>query len=239
MRFKMVISLVISGLIACASVIAAANEKTDGDPISGEWSVSFYVQGTTTPATFNLKLDGDKVTGTADSAHTGAGTVRDGSWKENKLSFTLDFAKHESVALTGNLQGDKLVGEFTTEGFSARWEATRKAPEKPADAGAAPKTQPGSEAISGEWKATFEAQGDQVPVTLKLQADGNKLTGTTDSPHLGQGKITNGSLNGDALSFTIDSAMGAINVTATYKDGKLAGNYEAGPMKGAWQASKN
>ncbi len=242
MRLKIVMGLVVSALIAGMSLVslasgAALDERMDVDPISGEWSVSFYVQGTTTPATFKLKLDGNKVTGKVDSAHTGPGTLRDGSWVENKLSFTVDFAKHESIAISGHLEGDKLIGEFTTEGFTAKWDARKKADNKATAAVAAPIL--AVDAISGEWNATFEAQGTQVPVTLKLEADGNKLTGTSDSPHLGSGKITNGTRNGDALSFTIDGPMGTINVGGTYKDGKLAGQFEAGPMKGTWQASKN
>jgi hypothetical protein len=96
------------------------------DPISGEWNVSFFVNGQTTPATFTLKLDGNKITGTAFSEHTGPGTVRDGSWNNGKLSFALDFKKHDSVVITGGLKESKLVGEFTTEGFTATWEATKK-----------------------------------------------------------------------------------------------------------------
>jgi hypothetical protein len=78
------------------------------------------------PVTFDLKLEGTKVTGTAASDHTGAGTVRDGSWSDGKLSFTLDFKKHESIALKGALKEGKLVGEFTTEGFTSTWEASKK-----------------------------------------------------------------------------------------------------------------
>ncbi|MEP6741620.1 MAG: DUF885 family protein [bacterium] len=109
--------------------IVSANES---DPISGQWDVSFYVQGSIYPATFTLKLTGDKVTGTAYSDHTGAGTLREGSWIENRLRFTIDFAKHESIAITGRLDNDKLVGEFTTEGFTAKWEAKKKAVTNPA-----------------------------------------------------------------------------------------------------------
>ncbi|MEO7971450.1 MAG: hypothetical protein ABI698_09130 [bacterium] len=241
MRFKSLITLLVAALMAGVFSVSAStlNEKMDGDPISGAWDVSFYVQGRTTPATFILKLDGNKVTGTVDSAHTGPGTLRDGSWVENKLSFTVDFAKHESIALGAHLEGEKLVGEFTTEGFTAKWEATKKADSQPAAAAVpAPNAPLTAAALSGEWAATFETQGEQVPVTLKLQADGNKFTGTSDSPHLGPGKITNGSWSGDSLSFTLDGPMGAIKVSATYKDGKLAGQYEAGPMKGAWKAGK-
>jgi len=96
------------------------------DLITGEWTVSFFVNGHSTPATFVLKLDGDKVTGTANSDHTGQGTVRDGKFEKGKLSFTLDFQKHESIAINGELKGEKLAGEFRTEGFVANWEAVKK-----------------------------------------------------------------------------------------------------------------
>lgn len=138
MRLKTCLSLILLALAAsvpsaCSAATTLHNEimrsevlYEDSDPISGEWEVSFYVHGATTPAIFRLKLDGDKVTGTAESAHTGPGTVRDGAWTENKLSFTLDFKKHESIAITGSLKDGKLVGEFRTEGFVEKWEATKK-----------------------------------------------------------------------------------------------------------------
>lgn len=96
------------------------------DPISGEWNVSFFVHDSKTLATFTLKLEGTKVTGTAYSDHTGPGVVRDGNWADGKLSFTLDFKKHESIAITGGLQEGKLVGNFQTEGFTDKWEAKKK-----------------------------------------------------------------------------------------------------------------
>ena len=132
MRLKTVVSLILMALVIGATSLFAARVhhpalKQDPDSISGECEVSFFVQGTTTPATFKLKLDGDKVTGTAESAHTGPGTLRDGSWANNKLSFTLDFKAHESIAVTGSLKDGKLIGEFRTEGFVSTWEARRKA----------------------------------------------------------------------------------------------------------------
>jgi len=107
-----------------ASSLVAADDSDD--PISGEWNVSFFVNGQTTPATFNLKLEGNKITGTVYSEHTGPGTIRDGAWDNGKLSFTLDFKKHDSVVIKGSLQEAKLIGEFTTEGFTSNWEAKKK-----------------------------------------------------------------------------------------------------------------
>ena len=100
--------------------------RNDADPITGEWNVSFFVHDTTTPATFNLKLAGAKVTGTVYSEHTGAGTVREGKWADGKLTLMIDFAKHESIAVDGALKDGKLAGEFHTEGFTAKWEAKKK-----------------------------------------------------------------------------------------------------------------
>ena len=102
----------------------ATNEGSDS--ITGEWNVSFFVHNSKTPATFTLKLEGNKITGTAYSDHTGEGTIRDGKWENGKLSFSLDFKKHESIAITGALKDGKLAGEFTTEGFTEKWEAVRK-----------------------------------------------------------------------------------------------------------------
>ena len=126
-------------LTACSAIAKhhaafTANERTtsapiandDSDPISGEWNVSFFVHDTTTPATFNLKLAGTKVTGTVYSEHTGPGTVREGKWADGKLALMLDFKNHESIAVDGAMKDGKLAGEFHTEGFTARWEAKRK-----------------------------------------------------------------------------------------------------------------
>lgn len=103
-----------------------AVQGNQADPISGAWDASFFVQGTTAPATFDFKLEGTKVTGTATSDHTGPGTIRDGSWADGKLSITLDFKNHESIVVKGTLKDGKLVGEFTTEGFTSNWEAVKK-----------------------------------------------------------------------------------------------------------------
>jgi hypothetical protein len=126
-----VLTLATIFLSACSAVakhhdglFQPANNQND--PVSGEWDVSFFVHEKKTPATFTLKLEGTKISGTAYSDHTGAGTVRDGKWVDGKLSFTLDFKKHESIAITGVVKEGKLVGQFTTEGFTEKWEAIKK-----------------------------------------------------------------------------------------------------------------
>lgn len=233
-----VITMAMGAAVFSATAPAAGSSQA-ADPISGEWEVSFFVQGTTSPATFNLKLDGDKVTGTAASAHTGPGTLRDGSWANNKLSFTLEFKSHESIAVTGSLQDGKLAGEFRTEGFVSKWEAKRKAAAAANTAGkaAAQPVSAGGDSISGEWETNFVAQGTSAPATLKLKLDGDKVSGTFVSPHLGEGVIV-GSWKADELSLTMDSSHMTAAITGKLKDGKLLGSFESGAMKGTWEAKK-
>jgi len=141
MRFKtsvlaamIFVTILLTACSAIASHHAAfvGNERAtpiaseDPDPISGEWNVSFFVHDTTTPATFNLKLAGTKVTGTVYSEHTGPGTVREGKWTDGKLTLIFDFKNHESIAVDGAIKDGKLAGEFHTEGFTAKWEAKKK-----------------------------------------------------------------------------------------------------------------
>ena len=130
MRLRRLMSLVAIAVMAsaCSSVTALHHKmmKDKTDPISGEWDVLFTLQGTTVPGKFKLKLDGDKVTGTAESEHTGPGTLSKGTWVEHKISFTLDFAAHDSIAVTGTMKDGKLMGEFRTEGMQGSWEAKKK-----------------------------------------------------------------------------------------------------------------
>jgi hypothetical protein len=243
MRFGILVSLLLVATLAGGATVFSAAAYRAGlaqttDPISGEWDVSFSVQGTTTPASFNLKLEGDKVTGTAASAHTGPGTLRDGKWANNMLSFTVDFKSHESIAITGSLQNEKLAGEFRTEGFVSKWEAKRKSAAAANSASATAQPAPaGTDSISGEWDTTFVAQGTSAPATLKLKLDGEKVSGTFASPHLGEGTII-GSWKADALSCTMDSSHMTAAITGKLKDGKLIGAFESGAMKGTWEAKK-
>ena len=109
-------------LLAVASLAVLS-----ADPISGSWAATFQVEGyPPTPAMFEFKLDGQRVTGSIKSDHTGPGKVTEGKWVNDTLSFTAVFENHESIAIWGHIEADKLVGEFKTEGFVAKWEAKKQ-----------------------------------------------------------------------------------------------------------------
>lgn len=110
-------------ILGIYSSVSVAGQKHD--PVSGEWQIVFSIAGQTAEGTLKLKLDGDKVTGTIESAHTGPGTVSKGKFVDGKLSFTADFTKHESIDITGTVKDGKLSGEFATEGMTGTWEAKK------------------------------------------------------------------------------------------------------------------
>ena len=127
--------LMMSGLFSGILLIGASgSHATSPDPLSGTWDVTFHIQNMTTPATFSFTVDGNTLTGTANSDHTGPGKIREGgSFRDNALTFTLDFRAHESIDVTGTLENGRLAGEFRTEGMVGHWDAKRRASEGNAD----------------------------------------------------------------------------------------------------------
>jgi hypothetical protein len=109
-----------------ASSVASAQQGTQpSGAIAGEWNITFMVQGQSASGTLVLAVAGEKLTGTVETQHTGPGKLLDGKFAASKLSATCVFERHESILLKGELQGDKLVGTFQTEGNEGKWEATR------------------------------------------------------------------------------------------------------------------
>jgi hypothetical protein len=66
--------------------------------------------------------------------------------------------------------------------------------------------------VNGKWKASFQdPNGQNMEIIFDLKVDGEKLTGTADSP-MGNNTITEGKLVGDAISFTVDAPAAFIGV---------------------------
>ena len=124
-----VLELKRAGTAGAAPAVTAAPKKESapaaGDPLTGEWDAAADAQGTSIPFTLKLKLEGDKVSGTSESAQ-GAVPLSKGSWTANKLSFTMD-TPNGSIGMTATIKDGKLVGEFDFAGqMTGKWEATKK-----------------------------------------------------------------------------------------------------------------
>jgi hypothetical protein len=102
-----------------------AKPEMSADPVSGEWDATVDVQGQQFPFTLKLKLEGEKVTGTSDSAQ-GSAAVSNGTFKGDKLSFSLD-TPNGAVSMTATVKDGKMTGDFDFAGqFQGKWEAKKK-----------------------------------------------------------------------------------------------------------------
>ena len=121
----MILKSVLFTLVLALFTFSSTASTSKTESIKGEWLGVFSIAGHTADVVLKFDVHGSKVTGTVSSEHTGPGTITDGKWKHGKLTCTLKFEKHESIAFTGWLKDGKPEGEFKTEGMTGTWTATR------------------------------------------------------------------------------------------------------------------
>lgn len=82
--------------------------------------------------------------------------------------------------------------------------------------------------VAGKWKLTVDFQGQQLPVTLKLEQDGEKVTGVLETM-LGNGKIADGKMSGNKLSAVANAEMQGQPIEFSIT-GKVDGDSVAGTL---------
>jgi hypothetical protein len=93
--------------------------------------------------------------------------------------------------------------------------------------------------VSGTWKGSFDFQGTSVPLTLHLNMDGSKVTGTVEGLQTSPAEIHEGVLNGDALSFWLNSDYEGQTYKLVYK-GKVTADaisFDFGTDEGSWSTT--
>jgi len=77
------------------------------------------------PFLLTLKIDGEKVSGNS-SSQLGEATVKEGTWKDGKLVFSLE-GSNGTIALSATVVEGKLSGEFDYSGqLQGKWVAVKK-----------------------------------------------------------------------------------------------------------------
>jgi len=77
--------------------------------------------------------------------------------------------------------------------------------------------------VSGTWKAAIETPNGPLETTFHFKVDGNKLIGSTSNQFVGETPISDGKVDGDSLSFTVNASFNGNDVTLNYKV-KVAGD---------------
>lgn len=94
--------------------------------------------------------------------------------------------------------------------------------------------------LTGAWSCVSHGgqQGD-MNFTLDLQQNGENVSGDVSSP-LGDADLSSGTFKNNQLTVTIDGGDNVYTLTATFKDGKLAGKWSTSSSgdKGTWEGKK-
>ncbi len=79
--------------------------------------------------------------------------------------------------------------------------------------------------ITGTWKGSMETPQGAMDITFTFKAAGNALTGTVSNPMGGDNPISEGKIEGDALSFVLAVDFGGNAMKISYK-GKVLSEKE-------------
>ncbi|MGC9969357.1 MAG: hypothetical protein ABSE56_02085 [Bryobacteraceae bacterium] len=80
-----------------------------------------------------------------------------------------------------------------------------------------------AENVGGKWTASVEGpNGDKMDIAYNFKVDGAKLTGTVTDP-MGEGAISDGKVDGDAISFVVVRDFGGNEMKILHK-GKVSGD---------------
>jgi len=110
---------------AAAATPAASAAPAGAVDLNGQWDAVADANGQPFPFLLTLKIDGDKVSGNS-SSQLGEATIKDGTWKEGKLVFSLE-GSNGTIALSATVVEGKLSGEFDYAGqLQGKWVAVKK-----------------------------------------------------------------------------------------------------------------
>ena len=105
-----------------APTVAAGRGAVD---LTGQWEAVADANGQPFPFLLTLKIDGEKVSGNS-SSQLGEATVKEGTWKDGKLVFSLE-GSNGTIALSATVVEGKLSGEFDYAGqLQGKWVAVKK-----------------------------------------------------------------------------------------------------------------
>lgn len=226
--------------VACAIPIMA-----QGGGVAGSWDLTLNSPQGTFNLQFNLKQDGEKVTGVVKSQR--GELPLEGTVKGNDvtLKWTTKFQENDlPVTLTGALDGNTMKGSadyggFAQGDFSAKrgGDSASPAPTSPASAAPADKTD-----VSGAWAFQVETPAGSGTPTFTFKQEGEKLTGQYKGA-FGEAPLT-GTVKGNKIEFSIKVQAEGQEATLTYKgtvekDGTMKGTVDLGEVgSGTWTGKR-
>jgi hypothetical protein len=220
------------GLVAFLMVLPAANAAD----VSGTWKGALDFEGSNVPLTFHFTIADGAVTGTVEGMPTTPAEIHDGIVDGGTVTFWVnsDYQGQTYKLMfkgTVSAAGDQIAFTFGTEdgSWSAQMTAAKSAETPPAPA-------PAEIDITGTWKGNFDFQGTSMPLTLHLTSGNGVVTGTVEGLPTTPAEIHEGKLDGDIVTFWVNTDYQGQTYKLVYKGKASAGQiaFTFGTDDGSW-----
>jgi len=218
------------GLVAFLMVLPAAHAAD----ASGTWKGAFDFQGSNIPLIFHFAIASGAVTGTVEGLPTTPAEIHDGKVDGSTVTFEVstDYqGQTYKLVFKGAVAaaGDQIAFTLGTEDgtWKSQLTAVRGAETAPAVAGLD---------ISGTWKGSFDFQGAIMPLMLHLTSAAGVVTGTVEGLPTTPAEIQEGKLDGDTVTFWLNTDYQGQTYKLVYKGKVTAGQivFTFGTDDGSW-----
>jgi hypothetical protein len=223
------------GLVAFLAVLPAANAAD----ASGTWTGAFNFDGTNVPLIFHLAAaDGGAVTGTVEGMPTTPTEIHDGKLDGGTVTFWVNSdyqGQTYKLVFKGTISaaGDQIAFTFGTE--DGNW-GSQMTVARSAETAPVPAPAPAGADVTGTWKANFASQGTNYSLTLHLTNTAGVVTGTVEGLPTTPAEIHEGKLDGNAVSFWLNTDYMGQTYKLLYKGKISAGQiaFTFGTDDGSW-----
>jgi hypothetical protein len=222
----------VAGLAALLLALPAAHAAD----ASGVWKGAFDFEGSNVPLTFHFTIANGALTGTVEGLPTTPVEIHDGKADGDAVTFWVSSTyQSQTYKLvfkgTVSAAGDQITFTFGTEDGS--WNSQMTAA-RSAETAAAPV--PAGLDITGTWKGSFDFQGTSMPTTLHLTSANGVVTGTVEGLPTTPAEIHEGKLDGDIVTFWLNTDYQGQTYKLIYKGKVTAGQiaFSFGTDDGSW-----
>jgi hypothetical protein len=203
------------------AAVGAAAQATSAD-VTGTWKGSFEFHDSSMPLVFHLAVANGVVTGTVEGLPTTPAEIHDGKSGADGITFSVstDYqGQTYKLIYKGKVSaaGDAIAFTFGTD--DGNW-STQMTAAKSVDAPAVPA--PAVVDVTGTWKASFDYNGQSVPLVLHLTNENGVVRGTVEGLPTTPAEIEEGKLDGDTVTFWLNTQYEGATYKLVYK-GKATG----------------
>jgi hypothetical protein len=195
--------------------------------------------------TLTLRQEGERLSGglQGDLGTSQIANASVGSSGEIKFTAPVTTGGQTTEAtFTGTVTGNEMRGSVTTvNGGNGSFTGTRPEGSAPPQGARRPpgatESAPPAAAVdlSGTWTLAINLEGQNLPATLALRQESNRLTGTLQS-QLGSSEVSNGSVGADGFHFTVNVSIQGQSLEVTFT-GTATGNTMSGSATSAQGAA--